>query len=240
MSSHKQTSFDTHSTENSILQRDASFYAQIHRANRQSCGDGNCGYRVVSGLLGNGEDSHTLVRHQLIQDLKMHKDSYTRLYGEGAKFEAVNEALVPWLGAYAPVSKWMRFPKMGYLIESAYDRVYIDLTRYCFLETLFPLRTAPPTNPNDPIMCIGWLSKSSHFVQVYLKLRCPIPSTSPKRVLHHTEDAKMWSDLFIDRMHKFEILNNIEKEANKEKSKLEPPIDLAGDSSFDVFCSFKV
>ncbi|XP_058776064.1 uncharacterized protein LOC131650368 [Vicia villosa] len=72
-------------------------------------GDGNCGYLAVSGLLGNGEDSHTLACHQLIQELKIHKDSYMRLYGEESKFEAVNEALVPWLGAYAPVSKWMRF-----------------------------------------------------------------------------------------------------------------------------------
>ncbi|XP_058747057.1 uncharacterized protein LOC131620051 [Vicia villosa] len=30
-------------------------------------GDGNCGYRTVSTLLGNGENSHTLVHHQLIQ-----------------------------------------------------------------------------------------------------------------------------------------------------------------------------
>ncbi|XP_058751582.1 uncharacterized protein LOC131624671 [Vicia villosa] len=59
-------------------------------------GDGNCGYRAVSSLLGNGEDSHTLVRHQLIQELKTHKDSYTRLYGEEIKFEAVYKYLVPW------------------------------------------------------------------------------------------------------------------------------------------------
>ncbi|XP_058748410.1 uncharacterized protein LOC131621388 [Vicia villosa] len=36
-------------------------------------GDDNCGYRAVSVLLGNGEDSHTLVRHQLIKELKTHK-----------------------------------------------------------------------------------------------------------------------------------------------------------------------
>ncbi|XP_058746056.1 uncharacterized protein LOC131618924 [Vicia villosa] len=33
-------------------------------------GDGNYDYRVVSALLGNGEGSHTVFRHQLIQDLK--------------------------------------------------------------------------------------------------------------------------------------------------------------------------
>ncbi|XP_058741621.1 uncharacterized protein LOC131614007 [Vicia villosa] len=57
-------------------------------------GDGDYGYPAVSGLLGNGEDSHTLVCYQLIQELKTHKDSYTQLYGEVVKFEAVNKALV--------------------------------------------------------------------------------------------------------------------------------------------------
>ncbi|XP_058779086.1 uncharacterized protein LOC131653062 [Vicia villosa] len=78
-------------------------------------GDVNCGYRTVSALLGNGEDSHTFLRHQLIKEFKTHKESYTRLYGEEVKFEAINEALVPWLGAYASVSKWMRFQEMGHL-----------------------------------------------------------------------------------------------------------------------------
>ncbi|XP_058755071.1 uncharacterized protein LOC131628225 [Vicia villosa] len=64
-------------------------------------GDSNCGYRAVLALLGNGEDNHTLVCHQLIQDLKRHKETYMRLYGEEAKFEVVNEALVPRMGAYA-------------------------------------------------------------------------------------------------------------------------------------------
>ena len=41
-------------------------------------GDGNYGYRAVSALLGKEEDSHILVRHQLIQELKTHKESYTR------------------------------------------------------------------------------------------------------------------------------------------------------------------
>ncbi|XP_058765210.1 uncharacterized protein LOC131638664 [Vicia villosa] len=121
---------------------------------------------------------------------------------------------------------------MGHLIACTYDMMCIDLTRYGFSETFFPLRTTPPTNPNDRIMC--------HFVQVYLKPGCPIPPTSPEWALHHTETADTWQNHFVDMMHDFERLNNIEKESNAEKSRLEPPIDLAGDSSFDVFSSFKV
>ncbi|XP_058725563.1 uncharacterized protein LOC131596843 [Vicia villosa] len=128
--------------------------------------NGNCGYRAVSPLLGNGEDSHTLVRQQLIQELNMHKDSSTRLYGDEVKFEAVNEYLGPWLGAYAPVSKWMKFPEMGHLIASAYGRVYIDLTRYGFSKTFSP--SAP------------------HLLETEM----PIPPTSSEWALHHSEDAE--------------------------------------------------
>ncbi|XP_050896430.1 uncharacterized protein LOC127103201 [Lathyrus oleraceus] len=43
-------------------------------------GDGNCGYRVVSTLLSKGEDNYTRILHQLIQELRTHKESYTWLY----------------------------------------------------------------------------------------------------------------------------------------------------------------
>ncbi|XP_058746508.1 uncharacterized protein LOC131619430 [Vicia villosa] len=73
-------------------------------------GDNNCGFRTVSTLLGKGEDEHKLVLHERIKKLMNHKDLYTRVFGDEAIFESVHEALVPWLGAYAPTSKWMRFP----------------------------------------------------------------------------------------------------------------------------------
>ncbi|XP_058764492.1 uncharacterized protein LOC131637943 [Vicia villosa] len=198
-------------------------------------GDDNCGYRAISALLDKGEDSHALVCHQLIQELKMRKESYTRLYGEKEKLEAVYESLVPCLSCQAPLSKWTRFQEMRHLIACAYDKVSIDLTRYEFSETFFPLRTSPPRNPNDCIMCIGWLEKSSHFVQVYLKPGCFIPPTSPEWTTHSIANAETWTDHFVERMHEFERLNNVENESNVEKSKREPPINLAGDTCFDSF-----
>ncbi|XP_058765994.1 uncharacterized protein LOC131639523 [Vicia villosa] len=122
---------------------------------------------------------------------------------------------------------------MGHLIACAYDMVCIYLTRYGFSETFF--RSAPPPNPIDRIIYVGWLAKSRHFVQVYLKSGCPIPTTSPEWNLHHTELAETWLYVFVDKMHEFERLKNTDKISNAEKSKLEPPIELAGDSSFHVF-----
>ncbi|XP_058727222.1 uncharacterized protein LOC131598658 [Vicia villosa] len=152
-------------------------------------GDGNCGFRAVSALLDKGENAHELVRHDLIKELVNHKDSYTRVFEDEMKFESVNEVLVPWSGAYALVSHWMRFSDMGHLIASAYEIVCIDLTHYGFSETFFPLRTTPHTNPIDRIICVGWFAKSRHFVQVYSKLGCTIPHTSPEWALYHTDVA---------------------------------------------------
>ncbi|XP_058777309.1 uncharacterized protein LOC131651659 [Vicia villosa] len=109
-------------------------------------GDGSCGFRALSAMLGKGEDAHELLLHDLTDELVNHKDSYTRVFGDETKFQSVNEALVPWGDAYAPISHWMRFPEMEHLIACAYDMVCIDLTRYGFSETFFPLRTSYKSN----------------------------------------------------------------------------------------------
>ena len=100
---------------------------------------GNCGYRVVSSLLGHGEEKHTLVRQTLISKLTSHRELYTRLYVTKDKFNKVHHALDQSVIVHAPVEKWMSFPKMGHLITSAYDVVCIDLMRYGFSETFYPL-----------------------------------------------------------------------------------------------------
>ncbi|XP_058749046.1 uncharacterized protein LOC131622012 [Vicia villosa] len=41
--------------------------------------DGNCGYRAVAGLLGKGEENHTLILRALILELTLHRDIYDRL-----------------------------------------------------------------------------------------------------------------------------------------------------------------
>ena len=52
--------------------------------------DGNCGFRVVSDLLGKGEENHTLVRQTLISELTMHKELYTWLYVTTKSFNKVH------------------------------------------------------------------------------------------------------------------------------------------------------
>lgn len=167
-------------------------------------GDDNCGYRFVSALLSKWEDN--LVRHKLIHKSRTRKESYTRLYGKKEKYDAIYESFVPCIGGPTPEEKWTRFPEISHLIACGYDKVCIDV----FSETFFPQCTAAPQNPNYCIVCIWWLSKSRHFVQVYLKPRCVIPLISPKWATHSTT-VETWSNQIVERMQEFEKLSNIER-----------------------------
>lgn len=141
-------------------------------------------------MLDKGEEDNTLVRHQLIQELRVHKESYTRLYEKKENFNTIYESLVHCISRPKSKDKWIHFPEMGHLIANVYDRVCIDLTRYNFSEIFFSLRTVPPQNPNDRIMCIRRPLKMRHFVQVYLNLVCSILLTSPKWTTRSTTKAK--------------------------------------------------
>lgn len=108
---------------------------------------------------------------------------------------------------------------------------------YDFLETFFPLWSGRPNDPTRHIMCIWCLSKSVYFVQVYLKSRCHISRTSSEWTTHSTMKAETWSNNLLDRMEEFTKLSEFERESNKKKSKMEPPIDidLGGKIFFDAF-----
>lgn len=147
---------------------------------------------------------------------------------------AIHEYLIPFISGQVPEEKWMRFFKIGHLIANVCERVCIELTRYDFLEIFFPLSTTPPQNSNNCIMCIRWLPKTRHFVQLYLKPGCPIPLTSPEWSTHSTREAETGPDHFLNRMQEFTKLSKIKRETNKQKSKAVPHIDLDGDT-FDLF-----
>src|SRR3954464_12611932 len=66
-------------------------------------GDDNCGYRAVAGLLGKGENNHTLVRRELIAELTSYRDIYGRLYKNQENFEKIHNAFFQSLIVIAPV-----------------------------------------------------------------------------------------------------------------------------------------
>lgn len=83
--------------------------------------------------------------------------------------------------------------------------------------------------------CVFVGYKKTTCVKVYLKPECPIPKTSLEWNEHFTQDAKTWVYHFLEMMDEFTKLSNIEREANKERLKNEPPIDLGSDICFDAF-----
>lgn len=84
----------------------------------------------------------------------MHTESYTNLYEDKANYDAILNALIPRLTGLDPFDKWILFPNMGYLITSVYDMTCIDLTRYGFSETFFPLRSKSTQNPSELPSCV--------------------------------------------------------------------------------------
>ncbi|XP_058776317.1 uncharacterized protein LOC131650630 [Vicia villosa] len=73
--------------------------------------DGNCGNRVVSGLLEKGEENHTLIQRALISELTSHRDIYSRLYENQENFDKLHVSLVQSLRGHALVSKWIYLSK---------------------------------------------------------------------------------------------------------------------------------
>ena len=55
----------------------------------------------------------------------MHRESYTSLYGKKENYNAIRNALIPYVSGPTPFEKWMCFLKMRYLIASAYDMMCI-------------------------------------------------------------------------------------------------------------------
>ena len=56
--------------------------------------DGNCGYQVVAGLLGMGEDSWSLVHNHLLKELANFSEDYIKLFGGTERFEELRMSLL--------------------------------------------------------------------------------------------------------------------------------------------------
>jgi len=90
-------------------------------------GNDNCGLWVIARHLGMDEDSHVLVRHALINELKNHKSDYLSIYATEKRFKVTLDCLHP------PTSKSSialedKLPWMGHIIATCYNRVVVLLT----------------------------------------------------------------------------------------------------------------
>ncbi|KEH37913.1 hypothetical protein MTR_2g451140 [Medicago truncatula] len=86
--------------------------------------------RVIARRMGLNEDSHVLVRHAFINDLKNHKSDYLSIYGTKKRYKLILDGLHPLTSksGIAPPHKWLTTSDMGHIIATCYNRAVVLLT----------------------------------------------------------------------------------------------------------------
>lgn len=64
--------------------------------------DDNCGFQVVSSLLGKGQNDYQFVHCHLIHKMMVDRESYTKLYRNKENYDAILNAFVPCLSGPTP------------------------------------------------------------------------------------------------------------------------------------------
>ncbi|XP_028096200.1 uncharacterized protein LOC114296106 [Camellia sinensis] len=86
--------------------------------------DGNCRFRAIAGLMGFTEAEWGHVMRDLLQELHIHIDHYTHLYGSHDKIEELTHIL-SYFEPNPGYHHWMTMPNMGHLIASYYSVVFM-------------------------------------------------------------------------------------------------------------------
>jgi len=132
-------------------------------------GDGHCGFRVIVEFMGLTEESHIMIRHNLIKELKDHRDNYVRVYAGEDCYNYILNGLHPpanMNGCAHLVDKWFIISDMGHIVDNYYKRCVVVLTTFGKSESFFPLRGPPlPAKQKILIMCLGLIS--NHFVLIF-------------------------------------------------------------------------
>ncbi|KAH1257697.1 hypothetical protein GmHk_03G007612 [Glycine max] len=160
--------------------------------------DGNCGYRSVFALLGMGEECWAMMRNELIKELGKWSQDYIKIFGGTERYEQLRLSLHVDGLSKVSMEKWMDITDMRYVIASRYNSF-----------TFFPLRSRPPANSaTHCIICVGHVY-GSHFVQVYLKDRCPLPPMALLWSSNAYPEAKQMPTAYVGRMQQYLSLMTI-------------------------------
>ena len=125
--------------------------------------DGNCGFRVIGGLMGFGEEGWLQVRKDLLSELHSHADLYRQLYGTQDRVDGLIHTLSDF-EVCPGYGRWMIMPDMGHLISSCYNVVLCHLSlKQCL--TFLPLRSEPIPTSSRKEITIGFVN-DNHFVEV--------------------------------------------------------------------------
>ena len=176
------------------------------------------------------EQSHIMIRTHLIQELKDHRDDYVEVFAGEDRYIYILNGIHPPANTKSCahlVDKWLTFPEMEHIVSNYYNRCVVLLTNHEIgtLESFFPLRGLPPAKQKTPIMCLGLIP--DHFVLIFLKDGCPLPTSSTEWNNHKKEDAVTWEDEYLDQHELFRKLMVIESgnklpQPQKESNKAAP------------------
>ncbi|KAF5206939.1 Telomere repeat-binding factor [Thalictrum thalictroides] len=156
--------------------------------------DGHCGFRAVAVGLGMDKKNGWLtVREGLIAELVRFKDEYMKILGDEGHVEQLLNSLDCTISP-CPPENWFTLPKMGHLVASCYEVVFVCISKEGAL-TFVPLRSLPPTD-EPKVIAIGNVERV-HFVSLKLKPGCPIPK--PMKIWRNCELAEGWGSLLKDR-----------------------------------------
>ncbi|KAH1242408.1 hypothetical protein GmHk_07G019750 [Glycine max] len=168
----------------------------------------NCGYRSVFALVGMGEECWAMMRNELIKELGKWSQDYIKIFGDTERYEQLRLSLHVDGLSKVSMDKWMDIIDMGYVIASRYNVILISLSQQQSF-TFFPLRSRPPVDSAaHRIICVSHVF-GSHFVQVYLKDRCPL---LPMALLWSSNvylEAKQWPTAYVGRMQQYLSLMTI-------------------------------
>jgi len=143
-------------------------------------GNGHCGLRAITEFMGLTEESHIMIRHNLIKELKDHRDDYVRVYAGEDHYNYILNGLHPpanMKGCAHLIDKWFTIPDMGHIVANYYKRCVVVLTTLGKSKSFFPLRgPPPPAKQKTLIMCLALIS--NHFVLIFFKDACPLPRSS--------------------------------------------------------------
>ncbi|KAL8540759.1 hypothetical protein ACS0TY_002109 [Phlomoides rotata] len=154
-------------------------------------GDGHCGFRVVAKQMGFGEEAWGRVRRDLIEELKLHNDLYSKVFIEKNMVNDVMSRLNNFDYFGSPEYHWFMLPEMGHLVASKYNVILITLSN-SMCNTFLPFRTVAPAKPK--CICIGLLEQEKHFIEVTLHPGHPLPHIIYPWKKYCFENAATWSD----------------------------------------------
>ena len=125
--------------------------------------DGNYGYRTIVPLLGQGEESWSLIRQDLIRNSNITLSLYSIILLK-RKTIGINNPLYVECDQVLD-AKWMTILDMRYVIASRYNVVLVHLSRLQSW-TFFPFFKSPSAAVSCliAIRFVNW----NHFVQVYI------------------------------------------------------------------------